>query len=466
MNLQDYIGESSQYDKKQQVEKRKPKSWLKSISAFANGQGGKLIFGVLEDNSVVGLENFQKDSEDVSELIKSKVDPIPEFDLEFTGIGEKVIMTISVYPGRNTPYYVVDGGSKIAYTRVGNESIPVSSIQLTQLALRGQQKTYDELVTDIHIENADFSKLKSLYYQRVRKNFQESDLASFGLVTDRSFLTYAGALLADESLIRQSRIFCTRWNGLTKANGRMDALDDVELSGSLLRQLQDAEAFINRNSQKSWKKEGQYRVEYPDYPERAVVEAIVNAIIHRDYMELGSEIHVDMFDDRLEIYSPGGMVDGTKIQDKDINLLSSKRRNPILADVFSRMNLMERRGSGLRKILDSYMGFESYSEKLLPKFQSTNSEFIVILQNLNYHSGDKVAIKSGDKVAIKSGDKKSQMAVILQFAQQQESFRTKDVEWLLGIGPSRARKLISELVVEGHLEALGKNRNRRYQLVK
>ncbi len=81
-------------------------------------------------------------------------------------------------------------------------------------------------------------------------------------------------------------------------------------------------------------------------------------------------------------------------------------------------------------------------------------------------SGDKVAIKSGDKVAIKSGDKKSQMAVILQFAQQQESFRTKDVEWLLGIGPSRARKLISELVVEGHLEALGKNRNRRYQLVK
>lgn len=277
MNLQDYIGESSQYDKKQQVEKRKPKSWLKSISAFANGQGGKLIFGVLEDNSVVGLENFQKDSEDVSELIKSKVDPIPEFDLEFTGIGGKVIMTISVYPGRNTPYYVVDGGSKIAYTRVGNESIPVSSIQLTQLALRGQQKTYDELVTDIHIENADFSKLKSLYYQRVRKNF----------------------------------------------------------------------------------------------------------------MELGSEIHVDMFDDRLEIYSPGGMVDGTKIQDKDINLLSSKRRNPILADVFSRMNLMERRGSGLRKILDSYMGFESYSEKLLPKFQSTNSEFIVILQNLNYHSGDK-----------------------------------------------------------------------------
>ena len=205
MNLQDYIGESSQYDKKQQVEKRKPKSWLKSISSFANGQGGKLIFGVLEDNSVIGLEDFQKDSEDVSELIKVRIDPIPEFDLELIEMAGKVIITITVYPGRNTPYYVVDGGSKVAYTRVGNESVPVSSIQLTQLALRGQQKTYDELVTDVHVENAAFSKLKSLYYQRTRKTFQESDLDSFGLVTDKDFLTYAG----DRPRTRQWRARCT-----------------------------------------------------------------------------------------------------------------------------------------------------------------------------------------------------------------------------------------------------------------
>lgn len=127
---------------------------------------------------------------------------------------------------------------------------------------------------------------------------------------------------------------------MTKANGRMDALDDVELSGSLLIQLQDAEAFINRNSHKSWKKVGQYRVEYPDYPERAVAEAMVNAIIHRDYMELGSEIHVDMFDDRLEIYSPGGMVDGTKYRIRMCFPLSAEDN---YCRCFSRMDLMERR---------------------------------------------------------------------------------------------------------------------------
>ena len=136
-----------------------------------------------------------------------------------------------------------------------------------------------------------------------------------------------------------------------------------------------------------------------------------------------------------------------------------------IADVFSRMDLMERRGSGLRKILDSYTQLDNYSEKLAPEFHSNESEFIVILKNLNY-SGDKVAITSGDKVAITSGDKKLQMNLILEFAQQNESFRTKDIEELLQIRSSRARKLISDLVTEGRLEALGENRNRRYQLIK
>ena len=80
----------------------------------------------------------------------------------------------------------------------------------------------------------------------------------------------------------------------------------------------------------------------PDYMERGYFEALVNGLIHRDYLELGSEIHVDMFDDRMEIYSPGGMVDGTFIQDLNLEQVPSKRRNPVLADVFARLDYMER----------------------------------------------------------------------------------------------------------------------------
>ncbi|WP_233554858.1 ATP-binding protein [Atopobacter sp. AH10] len=133
-----------------------------------------------------------------------------------------------------------------------------------------------------------------------------------------------------------------------------------------------------------WKKGPLYRIEYPDYPERAVQEALVNALIHRDYSVIGSEVHVDIYDDRLEIYSPGGMYDGTFIQDINPLDVSSSRRNPILADVFARMDLMERRGSGLRKIIEAYEAEENYKEEFKPKFKSTESSFTTILKNLNY----------------------------------------------------------------------------------
>ncbi|MDO5062873.1 MAG: ATP-binding protein, partial [Peptostreptococcaceae bacterium] len=110
----------------------------------------------------------------------------------------------------------------------------------------------------------------------------------------------------------------------------------------------------------------------------------MNALIHRDYSIIGSEVHVDIFDDRLEICSPGGMYDGRMIQDIDPYSISSSRRNPVLADLFGRMDLMERRGSGLKKIIESY-GFEKkYQNSLKPEFISTQSTFQVILKNLNY----------------------------------------------------------------------------------
>ena len=113
---------------------------------------------------------------------------------------------------------------------------------------------------------------------------------------------------------------------------------------------------------------------------------MVNALIHRNYSVIGSEVHVDIYDDRLEIYSPGGMYDGTFIQDINPLTVSSARRNPILADLFARMDLMERRGSGLRKIIEAYSAEEKYKEELKPEFRSTESSFITILKNLNYYS--------------------------------------------------------------------------------
>lgn len=384
MNLKDYLGETNLYDKKEKLEIKKPKSWLKSVSAFANGRGGKLIFGVKEDNTILGLKDYQDTSENISEIIKTKMDPNPEFDMEIEEIDGKVILILNIFAGKNTPYFVVDGGSRTAYKRVGNQSVPASRIDLFNLSLKGEHISYDSLQSKKKLENVSFKELRIEYKERTGKDFEEKDLKSFGLVNDEGNLTIAGALFADNYQVYQSRVFCTRWNGLTKASGRIEALDDVEFEGNIIYLLKASLDFVKRNSKKMWKKGPVYRIEYPEYPERAVQEAFVNALIHRDYSVVGSEVHVDIYDDRLEIYSPGGMYDGTFVQDLNPLNVSSTRRNPIIADVFARMDLMERRGSGLRKIIEAYEAEENYKEELKPKFKSTESSFTTILKNLNY----------------------------------------------------------------------------------
>lgn len=145
LNLRDYLGETSLYDKKEKLEKHRPKSWLKSISAFANGRGGKLIFGIREDNTVIGFKSYQKTSEDISEIIKTKMDPIPEFDMEIQEIDGKIILILTIFQGKNTPYFVADGGTRTAYKRVGNQSIPATRIDLFNLSLKGERISYDSL---------------------------------------------------------------------------------------------------------------------------------------------------------------------------------------------------------------------------------------------------------------------------------------------------------------------------------
>ena len=466
MNLSKYIGEGTLYDKKEKLETNKPKSWLKTVSAFANGIGGALIFGISDKDEVIGLDNYKKDSENISEIIKTKIEPLPKVTLKHYLIEDKNIIILFVHSGKETPYYFTEGGHQTAYIRLGNESIPAKNSDLINLILKGKNRSYDSLGTDIKKDNVSFTKLKSLYYLKTGNEFTDSDLESFGLVNKDNFLTNAGALLADEPIIKHSRIFCTRWNGLDMTSGIEEALNDNEFEGSILLLLQNAENFIKVNTKKKWKKGNESRIEMPDYPERAIQEVLVNAIIHRDYAIIGSEIHIDIYDDRIEIYSPGGMFDGSFIQEQNIMEISSLRRNPIIADLFNRIHLMERRGSGLKKIISSYQNAINYTQEKEVEFKSTQKDFKVILKNLNYKvaikNGDKVAIKSDDKVAIKIQDE--QLKKILEYIKKYNNCKTSDIENLLSVKSSRARKLLSILVSEKKIQALGQNKNRYYVL--
>ncbi len=158
--------------------------------------------------------------------------------------------------------------------------------------------------------------------------------------------------------------------------------------------LREAMNFVKSNTKKGWEKLPDGRKNKPEYAERAVLEAMVNHFIHRDYTVMGSEVHLDIYDDRLAITSPGGMYNGMLIQDLDIKDVSSERRNPILANVMAQLDYMEKRGSGLTRICNETKALEGYKDELKPVFKSTPTQFQTIIyatsdtQNVGDYDGD------------------------------------------------------------------------------
>jgi predicted HTH transcriptional regulator len=390
------LAEATEYEFKSAVEANKPRSWLKTVSAFANGVGGSIYFGVSDEAIAVGLDDLQEATEQVSELIKTRIEPaIKNMVLEPLHVDGTNILRVQIFGGINTPYYYTGDGNKVAYYRIGNESAPAPAAVLNELLLKGLHQTFDALETKFRFSDYSYTLFEATYKQKTNLSIDKPrDYHSFGMLSANDTLTFVGALFADQCPVYQSRVFCTRWNGLKKGGLYVDALDNDEFQSNVISLLTDALKFVRHNSSVKWKKTGTGRIEMPDYPSEAIHEALVNALVHRDYMIQGSEIHVDMYDDRLEIVSPGGMPDGKRIQDLNIDDIPSIRRNPVICDIFSRLKLMERRGSGLRKIIDEY------PEDAAPAFRSTEQSFVVTLKNLNYGT---VSMPSGIAGGIENG---------------------------------------------------------------
>ena len=461
--------ENTNIDFKEKVEYQKPKSWLKSVSAFANTNGGILLFGIRDnDKKEVGLVNVEKDSEKVSELINAKITPLPRYELKSFKKNNLDFLEIKIGDGPRTPYYFISDGRKEAYIRAGNESIPAPKHILDNLILKGQNTTFDELPSIYGLTDVSFTLLNATLKRETGKEInQNKDYISLELTTNENKVTNAGLLLSDQGLLTQSRIFCTRWKGLIKGTVDGDAIDDKEYTGSIISLLENAEMFIKNNSKTSWQIVGMTRVEVEDYPIRAIREALVNAIIHRDYQIVGSEIHVDMFDNRLEITSPGGMLDGSFIQNADITKISSMRRNRVISDIFNRLHFMERRGSGLVRIVESYNDCN-----VKPSFSSDVSSFTVSFPNKGYIKKspaieEKSPVMTGNFVNdedyfmirmyknLPNSIRRNTYNQIQQLFNKytyQYDFKREDIEVLFHLKKSRASEIISLMLTSDLIE--------------
>lgn len=423
----DHYIEASHVDYKERLEEKKPRSWLKSVSAFANTEGGHLIFGVKnEPREVVGLENPQAVVSRLTELIKVRIDPTPRYRVREVEIEGKSCIDLEVQDGPAYPYYYAFDGSHTAYVRHGDQSEEATSRELNELILQGMNQTFDALPSSYRVGDVSFTLLAATFKNLKKEDFDlEKDLPSAGLVTDDGQITNGGLLLCDQGVLKQSRIFCTRWKGNYKGSIEEDALDDKEFQGaSLITLLQNAEDFVRNNSKNPWSIRGMTREERSDYPYKAVREVLVNALIHRNYQILGSEIHVEVFDDRLEITSPGGMMNGRRVQDMDIRHIPSMRRNQVISDVFSRLGFMERRGSGIDRILNSYV---EVAQK--PTFYSDSDFFIVTLPNRSVATPAQVSMESVEAQPAKVSTSSKKVATsTLEVATPQEKVETSTLK--------------------------------------
>lgn len=206
---------------------------------------------------------------------------------------------------------------------------------------------------------------------------------------------------------------------------------------------------------------------------------MVNALIHRNYLELGSEVHIDMYDDRLEIFSPGGLVDGSSIKDVDVLNMASRRRNPILADIFSRLKYMERRGSGFKKIVSAYRKHEGYTEGMAPSFSTPRDSFVLTLPKFNVIGVEGVYVSNVDDTEVshnaggqKSGQKGGQndtgktIDTILQLIKENPSITRKVLAETVGISPSAIQKHINHLKNEGLIIRNGGDRDGYWEIKK
>ena len=456
MDLNTLIAECTAYDFKLMLEEKKPKSWLKSISAFANGLGGSLFFGIDNDGIVKGLDDVQYVCEAISSKIRDYMDPLPEMEVIPHDIDGSHILQLKVIAGHYTPYYYVGDGQRIAFVRVGDESIPATAEQMVRLVLKGSNKTFDSLHTDYNAEDYSFTILANAFKDRTKQEWDKKYLLSFGLVTGAKNLTNAGALFADDCPLWQSRLYCTRWDGKEKS----DAINDAEFTGNVLMLLREAMNFVKSSTKKGWEKLPDGRKNKPEYAERAILEAMVNHFIHRDYTVMGGEVHLDIYDDRLTITSPGGMYNGMLIQDLDIADVSSERRNPILANVMAQLDYMEKRGSGLTRICNETKALDGYRDELKPVFKSTPTQFqtIIFASTNMINVGD----NDGDVSEMKITERQQN---ILNLIKESPTISGRQMSEILSVSQRTVERDLSVLQKKGVLRHKGKDNDGSWQIL-
>lgn len=414
----------------------------KEIVAFANSEGGTIYIGVSDDGEVVGIEDSDKSGLQVSNMVHDNIKPdlsmfVSYRTLNFDG---KEVLSIDVERGTNRPYYLANKGLRPegVYIRHGFSSIPASDSTIRNMIKETDGDVYEAL-RSIN-QDLTFNSCENEFKNR-NIDFKEQALK---LVSNDGLYTNLGLLLSDQCPYTiKAAVFEDYDQSLFK--------DRNEFSGSLLKQLEDVYSFIDKYNNNRSTFDKLWRIDTRDYPEKALREALLNSIVHRDYSYSASTL-ISIYKDRLEIVSVGGLMPGYEL--KDIKNGLSDTRNPNLANIFYRLKLIEAYGTGIKKIYDAYelSGCE-------PEIITTNNSFKIILPNINYKQNNNLYISSPE---MKYCDEN----ILLKYLNDNQSITRREVETLMGLSQSSAGRILKKMVDEGKLIQFGGSKNIKYMLRK
>lgn len=408
----------------------------KEIIAFANTDGGEIYIGVNRDGEVVGITDAEKEMERISSMIHDGIHPdlIPFTVVEQIKHDEKNLICIKVSRGGRLPYHLSEKGLKPSgvYVRHGVTAVPASEELIREMIRQSDGMTYDKarsMNQELTFQYAE------RYFAGRNLSFRREQKRTLGLIDKDGYYTNTALLFSDQC---EHNIKCAVFDG----TGKMRFKARKEFEGSVLKQLEDAYEYISLHNNVAADFVGLERIETFDYPEYALREALLNAIVHRDYNYSGSII-VNIFSDRMEFVSLGGLVKGIEMD--DIMRGISQSRNMVLANVFYRLKLIESYGTGIQRIL------ESYRDKKQPEFEAGNASFVAVIP--------KFADMQGRTDADMTPEGR-----VLQLLVRKKEITRKDIENMLKCSSFPARKIISSLMLQNKIRVMGNGKATKYVL--
>ena len=399
-------------------------TFLKTVSAFSNYNTGKIIFGVDDNGKIVGLENIEELCLDLENKINDNISPKPDF--KFIKDKKKNIITLIVEEGMNKPYLYKGK----AYKRNDTSTVEVDKIELNRLTLSGLNQYYEGLKAKN--QNLEFNILKKELEEKLfLNNFSKDILKTLNLYDEKNGYNNAAELLADKNTFSGIDV--------AKFGKNIDEILDRNLlvNISIILQYKKALEVFNRY----YKYEqiiGSERIEKELIPERAFREVIANALIHRTW-DVNSNIRISMYEDKIEVSSPGGLPSG--ISEKEyLNGQISQLRNPILANIFFRLKYIEMFGTRIKRINESYKKFV-----VKPNFEIFENSIKITLPIIK----TKLLLTTDERIIMDILEKGN----ILSSGEISETTKLKK---------DKLNRLLKKLIQKNYIDIIGNGRGTRY----